>query len=81
MSKVNWHPTGNCVTIELGDSDSIESVCVTLVNRETGRKARAWLGCVIRPNGRPEFTLSTLGKTKGSDRNRRAQGAWHDDLH
>ena len=66
--------------VTLGDSDTSQSISVTLVNKETGRKARAWIECVIRPNGRPQFILGTLGRTKASDRSRSAYGAWHDDL-
>lgn len=66
--------------IELGESDSSGVVCLTLLNKDTGKRARAWLSCVIRPNGRPMFTLNTLGRSKESDRSKSACAAWHTDL-
>lgn len=58
---------------------SVAVLCVDLIN-ESGRRARAWISARIKPNGRAEFKLSTLGRTEETDRFKTLSPPWHDDL-
>lgn len=81
--KLESKRTGDIVQIELTpvDGDSSHSAAVVTIVTQDGRKARGWIGARIKPNGRAEFVLTTLGKTKEGDRTKTAVAAWHKDLH
>ena len=69
------------IEINLGQSESEANVvCVTLNNKYDERQARCWLRVWIKPNGRAEAILDSLGRDAATDRTRRCPMDWHDDL-
>lgn len=68
------------IEITIHPNESVQDVACITVTGHDGRKARAWVRAVIRPNGRCRFILSMLGRSEASDGETGLTAAWHDDL-
>lgn len=72
---------GDYAEVTMGQDDSaFTAVCLTLTDKHTGRKARCWLSCRIKPNGRAEASIDVLGADERTDSRKSAWLPWHDDL-
>lgn len=78
--KVSHKIVGGTVLIDAqaSDGDSSETLACATVTDATGRQARAWLSVRIKPNGKAEFAVNVLGKSKSGDRWRALTAGWHE---
>lgn len=67
------------VTLDLWQSQGTVAM-LTVTDGHSGRKARCWLSCRLKPNGRAEATISVLGKDERTDSSKSAWLPWHDNL-